>query len=90
MLKNDFQCKFRIHCTKPLFFDVFFYHYLYMSRGFAETRHFQKCRGNSAFPQLPRHFQKMLFFDNVQFLGNGTVLVKNYIKTYVLGYPNQT
>jgi hypothetical protein len=40
--------------------------------GIAEIRHFQKCLG---FPQLPRHLQKM-FIDNVQFLGNGTVLVK--------------
>jgi len=30
-----------------------------------------------------------MFFDNVQFLGNGTVLVKNFIKTK-LGYPNLT
>jgi hypothetical protein len=36
-------------------------------------RQFRKCLG---FPQLPRHLQKMFFFDNVQFLGNGTVLVK--------------
>jgi len=41
-------------------------------------RQFRKCLG---FPQLPRHLQKMYFFNNVQFLGNGTVLVKNLIKT---------
>ncbi len=33
---------------------------LYMSKGFAEIRHFRKCLD---FPQLPRHLQKMLFFD---------------------------
>ncbi len=31
---------------------------LYMSKGFAEIRHFRKCLD---FPQLPRHLQKMLF-----------------------------
>ncbi len=49
-------------------------------------RQFQKCLG---FPQLSRHLQKMFFKNNVQFLGNGTVLVKNFIKTK-LGYPNLT
>ncbi len=33
--------------------------------------------------------RKCYLFDNVQFLGNGTGLVKNYFKTK-LGYPNLT
>jgi hypothetical protein len=58
---------------------------IYILQTFAEIRHLRKCLG---FPQLPRHLKEMFFY-NVQFLGNGSVLVKNFIKTK-FGYPYLT
>jgi len=55
-----------------------------LSQAFEEIRHLRKCLD---FPQLPRQLQKNILIDNVQNLGNGTELVKNYFKTK-LGYPN--
>ncbi len=63
-----------------------------MSQAFAEIRHFRKCLDNSGNAWIFLNclgICRKCFFDNAQILGNGTVIVKNYIKTK-LGYPNLT